>query len=101
MVGPGSWLHRNLAAFSLGLRSDALPLIDFVRWAWPIVEPGRTFVEGLHIEAICEHLEAVTLGRIRRLIINIPPRYGKSNLVTVLWPCWEWTQFPSRRFGFC
>lgn len=42
------------------------------------------------MHAICEHLEAVTDGRINRLLINVPPGSSKSLLVSVLWPAWEW-----------
>lgn len=73
-------------------------LVEFVKMAWPIVEPGTPYVHGWHIEAICEHLEAVTRGEIKRLIINIPPRTCKSTLVSVLWPCWEWTENPEHRY---
>jgi hypothetical protein len=31
------------------------------------------FVPGWHIDAIAEHLEAVTRGQIRNLLITIPP----------------------------
>ena len=44
------------------------------------------------------HLEAVSRGEIRNLLINIPPRHMKSLLVSVFWPAWEWTQWPERRF---
>jgi hypothetical protein len=54
--------------------------------------PGRVVVRntafqgGIHVDAICDYLQAVTEGKIKRLIINIPPREGKSTLVSVLWP---------------
>lgn len=43
-----------------------------------------------HIDAICAHLEAITDGRINRLLINVPPGSSKSLIVSVLWPAWEW-----------
>jgi predicted phage terminase large subunit-like protein len=52
------------------------------------------FIDGWPIEAICEHLEAVSYGDIKRLIINIPPRCSKSSLVSVAFPAWVWTQKP-------
>jgi predicted phage terminase large subunit-like protein len=54
-----------------------------------------------HIDLMCEYLDAVRLGEITRLIINIPPRYMKSNTVSVFWPCWEWTGHPELRYLFC
>src|SRR5579863_4118545 len=71
---------------------------EFVYQAWPIIEPSTPFVPGWHIDAIVEHLEAVSLGQIRNLIINVPPRHMKSLLVSVLWPAWEWIQYPERRW---
>lgn len=53
-----------------------------------------------HIDAISEHLEAVTRGEIRNLLINIPPRYGKSTLICVMWPSWEWVTSPNLRYLF-
>lgn len=67
-------------------------LVDFVRRAWPVLEPKAVYVHNWHIDAICAHLEAVTDGRINRLLINVPPGSMKSLLVTVLWPAWEWSQ---------
>jgi predicted phage terminase large subunit-like protein len=65
-------------------------LIDFIRLAWPILEPGQPYVHGWHMDAICEHLEAVTAGQITRLLINIPPGTMKSMASGVFWPAWEW-----------
>src|SRR5882724_8164029 len=67
-------------------------LLEFVRQAWHVLEPSTVFVPGYHIDAIVEHLEAVSYGQIRNLIINVPPRHMKSLLVSVFWPAWEWTQ---------
>lgn len=70
---------------------------EFVRDFWGYLHPGQgnTLKWNWHIDAICEHLMAQSRGQIQRLIINIPPGAGKSILVGVLWPCWEWTFNPS------
>lgn len=70
----------------------------FVKAAWPILEPGTPFQDNWHIEAICEHLEAVVNGQISRLIINMPPRFMKSMLTSVLFPAWAWANKPELRF---
>lgn len=41
---------------------------------------NRKFVIGDHHEIICDALERVLNGRLKRLIINIAPRYGKTEL---------------------
>jgi predicted phage terminase large subunit-like protein len=73
-------------------------LRDFVRLAWPMVEPSTPFMDGWHIDAITDHLHAITRGDIRNLLINVPPRHMKSLLVSVFWPCWEWLRCPQRRW---
>ena len=75
-------------------------LKHFVKTFWHVIEPGTEFIDGWHIDAICEHLEACTEYRITKLVINIPPRHMKSILVSVLWPAWVWLRYPERRFIF-
>lgn len=94
--------RQDLAALvdELTIRRTRQSLRLFVPWAWPILEPGTVFQANWHIDLICEYLEAVTAGEVLRLVINIPPRYMKSLLVSVLWPCWEWYRQPSARYIF-
>ena len=73
-------------------------LRDFVEAAWHVVEPSTPFVGNWHIDAICDHLEAVTRGEIDNLLINVPPGCMKSLLVSVLWPAWEWATTPGLRY---
>lgn len=72
-------------------------LAEFVRQAWHVVEPGLDLAWNWHIDAICQHLEAVTDGRIRRLLINVPPGHMKSLIVSVFWPAWVWLKRPQWR----
>lgn len=66
-------------------------LYAFLEAAWPYMDTVQ-FKPSKHQEAICEHLEAVTRGDIKKLLINIPPRYGKTNSVSIAWPAWTWAQ---------
>lgn len=75
-------------------------LRKFVRSAWEVVEPGIPYVHGRHIEALCDHLEAVAAGEIRKLIINISPRSSKSTLGCIMFPAWVWITRPERKFLF-
>src|SRR5262245_45449293 len=65
-------------------------LLEFVRYFWSVVEPETKLVEGWLLEAICMHLEAITFGKITRLLVNVPPGSMKSLMVNVFWPAWEW-----------
>jgi len=66
-------------------------LYEFLRQGWRNIDPVE-FTEGWPIQAVAEHLEAVTYGHIKRLIINIPPRMGKSSITSVAFPAWTWAQ---------
>lgn len=79
-------------------RAASASLYEFVKQAWSTVEPGVPFIPSWHIEEICEHLEAVTAGEIRKLLVNIPPRHSKSTIVSVMWPMWEWLTEPNHKF---
>jgi predicted phage terminase large subunit-like protein len=61
-----------------------------MRRGWHVIEPAQPYVHGWHIDAIAEHLEAVTDGQINRLLINVPPGMMKSLATSVFWPAWEW-----------
>jgi len=103
--------YQNNAAIDLSkLRLPTIDEIDkslaedslkeFIKQAWHVVEPSTTYIHGWHIDAICEHLEAVSNGEIKRLLICIPPRCMKSLCVSVFWPCWQWIKKPATRFLF-
>lgn len=73
-------------------------LWSFTRQAWPLMEPGVEFVDNWHLHVICEHLEAVTRGDIKRLLINVPFRTSKSTYTSVAWPAWTWIKKPSHQW---
>lgn len=67
-------------------------LREFVAMMWDVLHPGgdKPFRTGWVIDALCEHLEAVSRGEIRKLLINVPPGCSKSLITNVFWPAWEW-----------
>lgn len=80
----------RIARDSEAIRNRCSTLAGFVREAWHVLEPNAALVWNWHLDAICAHLEAVTDGRINRLLINVPPGSSKSLIVSVLWQAWEW-----------
>lgn len=72
-------------------------LSEFIQQGWSNIDPS-IYKHNWHIDLICEHLEAVSAGEIRNLLINIPPRCMKSITCSVGWPVWDWIKNPSRRF---
>jgi predicted phage terminase large subunit-like protein len=78
-------LRRDLDRFD-----SKKSLMNFIKLGWHTIEPGNELKANWGMEAICDHLEAVTRGEIRRLLINIPPGTSKSLTTNVFWPAWEW-----------
>lgn len=69
---------------------------SFFLEAWKnVMHPGVPLDETMAIDAICVHLEAVAREEIRRLLINMPPRHLKTELVSIAWPAWVWTWRPT------
>lgn len=92
---------KKSTASDLLLKIDAeeckRSLKTFAQRAWHLIEPTE-FIDGMPLDAMIVHLEAVARGDITRLLINIPPRHTKSTLVSVMWPVWIWLQSPTERF---
>lgn len=83
------------------LRVNAVrSLSEFVRQGWHVVEPGTDLIWNWHLDFLAAHLEAVSRGEIRRLLLNIPPGHMKSLFVTVFWPAWVWIERPTWRALF-
>lgn len=72
-------------------------LIEFYKQAWEVVDPAP-YQHNWHLDAIAEHLEAVSYGQIRKLCVNLPPRHSKTMLVSVAWNAWLWAQEPDERY---
>lgn len=66
-------------------------LIEFVKAAWPYID-STSYQEGWAIEALCEHLQAVTEGHVDKLLTNFPPRCGKTKVASVCYPAWVWAR---------
>ena len=56
--------------------------LKFVKQVWP------EFVEGSHHIKIAEKFQALAEGKIKRLIVNMPPRHTKSEFASFLFPAW-------------
>ena len=50
--------------------------IEFVKFVWP------SFIEGNHHKIYAQKLQDVADGKIKRLIINMPPRHTKSEFAS-------------------
>ncbi len=59
---------------------------------------GLPMHENWHQQEICRALEGVMLGRTNRLIINIPPRSGKTEIAVKCFMAWGMGQCPDAEF---
>lgn len=85
----------------LAERADAeKSLLAFLRQAWPHIEGNTPFIGGWHIEAIADHLEAAFKRDIKNLLIHVPPRSGKTSLVSVVFPAWVWIHNAQEKFMY-
>src|ERR1700739_2244978 len=67
------------------LRSD---LGWFAERCFSELNPQAPFLPNWHIEVIAAKLMEVWQGKIRRLIINLPPRHLKSLMASIAFPAW-------------
>ena len=58
----------------------------FIGKCFQTLNPGTSYLHNWHIEAIAFHLEQVRLGKIKRLIITMPPRSAKSIAASIAFP---------------
>lgn len=90
--------HRPVRDAAWETKKAELSLRHFVRQAWHVVEPATEYHHNWHIDALCDHLEATLDGRIRNLLITMPPRAMKSLTISVFFPAWAWITRPELRF---
>ena len=65
--------------------------LPFVKLMWP------EFIPGAHHTIMAEAFEEVVKGNLKRLIINMPPRFSKSELSSWLLPAWVMGRKPTEK----
>jgi predicted phage terminase large subunit-like protein len=80
-------------------RNDAcrLDFVSFIEAVFNLLNPGRPFFMNWHIRRLAYYLEQVRLGRIKRLIINLPPRFLKSVISSIAFPAFVLGHDPTKR----
>ncbi|MEX3628434.1 MAG: phage terminase large subunit [Burkholderia sp.] len=72
-------------------------LYFFSRWMFA-QRKGFKWIRGQHHKAICDALMRVFRGECKRLIINVPPRYSKTELAVINFISWALGQVPDAEF---
>jgi predicted phage terminase large subunit-like protein len=65
--------------------------LTFVKAMWP------DFIEGAHHRRIAKLFNDVAEGKLKRLIISLPPRHTKSEFTSYLFPAWYMGKYPDRK----
>ena len=86
--------------FLISVKSAKNSLYEFLKQAWPIIEGNTPFMDNWHLEVVAQHLEACYRREIKRLIINVPPRSGKTTLISIAFPAWIWLQNQEEKFVY-
>lgn len=81
-------------AYKHALRTDYMV---FIEACFGTLNPGVPFQDTWHLHAVAEVLRRVDTGEIRRSIINIPPRSGKSIMTTIGYSAWRHGHDPRTR----
>ena len=61
--------------------------LDFVKYIWP------DFIEGTHHRIIAEKFNRIAEGKLKRLIVNMPPRHTKSEFASYMLPAFIMGQY--------
>lgn len=85
-------------------RADLLSRTDlgyFIERVFGTVSANDVYEHNWHIDCIAEHLRALDRGEIRRLIVNMPPRFLKSISVSIAWPAFLLGHNPKEQTLVC
>ena len=103
-----SSILQNLDQYSVSDKKQLLKLLDeyetaktkkdaqedylsFVREVWP------AFINGNHHKVMADAFKDVIDGKLKRLIINMPPRHTKSEFASYLLPAWFLGKYPNKK----
>ena len=67
----------------------------FVKEMWP------GFIHGRHHALMAKKFEEIAEGKLKRLIINMPPRHTKSEFASNMLPAWFLGRFPDKKVIQC
>lgn len=87
------------ALFELACRRARTNLAAYLRWIWPILNPGVTLEWNWHMQQMCDLFQAWIEGDVLRIGVNLPPGVSKTS-VNIAASTWELLNYPERRL-FC
>jgi len=91
------FIPEELIKKELAKRNLEDSLLEYVKWSFK-QKTGKDFIVNHHHTVICEYLERVFNQEITRLIINIAPRYSKTELAVKCFIEWCLAKVPHSKF---
>jgi predicted phage terminase large subunit-like protein len=93
--------RENLMNMAVGYKDSVIrkkaqgSFMAFVKEMWP------GFIHGRHHAVMAKKFEEIADGKVRRLIINMPPRHTKSEFASFLLPAWFLGRYPHKKVIQC
>ena len=69
--------------------------LSFVKEMWP------GFINGAHHKLMAKKFQEIADGKLKRLIINMPPRHTKSEFASYMLPAWFLGKYPNKKIIQC
>ena len=91
--GEREMLFTQVAEYKAALQREQAQdsFMAYVKMMWP------GFVHGRHHALMAKKFEEIASGKLKRLIINMPPRHTKSEFASYLLPSWFLGKFPNKK----
>ena len=85
-INPSDYITLDVALEKYIQKKSQEDLLTFVRRVAPTLVTD--FKMGRHIELLCDRLQRVADGEIKRLMVFLPPRSSKSLITSKIFPAW-------------
>lgn len=91
--GQRAHLHLMADGFMTSIKRERgqEDFMAYVKTMWP------NFINGRHHEVMAKKFEEIASGKLKRLIINMPPRHTKSEFASYMLPSWYLGKYPGRK----
>ena len=90
-------LFEDVAQYKGALTREKaqVDFMAFVKEMWP------GFIHGRHHVLMAKKFQEIADGKLKRLIINMPPRHTKSEFASNMLPAWFLGKFPEKKVIQC
>jgi predicted phage terminase large subunit-like protein len=70
---------------------------EFVKWVFEVIY-RKPFIANWHHKTLCQIMMDIYDGKLHHTLINIPPRYSKTEIVIKMFPAWCYAKNPKCNF---